>query len=75
MTDRHAGYVVTLTSDIREDDAESTLNALRHIKGVVAVEPIIAEGAMYSYQMVIEGRVRANLAENFRAFLDNLDKK
>ena len=29
MTDRHAGYVVVLAEDIREDDAESTLTALR----------------------------------------------
>jgi len=29
VTDRHAGYVVVLAEDIREDDAESTLTALR----------------------------------------------
>ena len=41
MTTRHAGYVVTLAEDIREDDAEEgVLNAIRHIKGVVSVEPV-----------------------------------
>ena len=44
MTDRHAGYVVALAKDIREDDAqEGVLNAIRMIKGVVSVEPVVAD--------------------------------
>ena len=39
MTDRHAGYWVVLEDDIREDDAEHVVNALRMVKGVAAVEP------------------------------------
>ena len=31
MTDRHAGYVVTLNEDIREDDAEAIINAIRGV--------------------------------------------
>jgi hypothetical protein len=48
MTDRHAGYIVVLEKDIREDDAEETiLAALRMIKGVQSVQPIVADfGAM-----------------------------
>jgi hypothetical protein len=42
MTDRHSGYVVTLEKDIREDDAESIINAIRMIKGVSSVAPVIA---------------------------------
>lgn len=40
MTIRHAGYVVTLTSDMREDDAEQIIAALRMVKGVAGVEPV-----------------------------------
>jgi hypothetical protein len=29
MTDRHAGYIATLAEDVREDDAEPILTALR----------------------------------------------
>lgn len=43
MTDRHAGYVVTLAKDIREDDAEHIINAMRMIKGVADVSPIISD--------------------------------
>ena len=51
MTDRHAGYVVVLAEDIREDDAESTLTALRMVKGVVSVTPVIAD-----YELVVARR-------------------
>lgn len=43
MTDRHAGYIVVLAADVREDDAEEgVLNAIRMIKGVVSVKPVVA---------------------------------
>ena len=42
MTDRHAGYLVTLASDLREDDAEATVDALLQIKGVIDVRPVVA---------------------------------
>lgn len=41
MTDRHAGYIVTLGADIREDDAEAVITALRMVKGVIAVDPLV----------------------------------
>jgi len=43
MTTRHAGYLVVLTDDIREDAAGSVLNALRMVKGVAAVAPVEAD--------------------------------
>lgn len=42
MTDRHAGYLVSLEVDIREDDAKAVLDALRMVKGVLRVEPVVA---------------------------------
>jgi hypothetical protein len=44
MTDRHSGYVVVLAADVREDDAEEgVLNAIRMIRGVAGVEPVLAD--------------------------------
>jgi len=44
MTDRHSGYIVALAADVREDDAEEgVLNAIRMIRGVASVTPVIAE--------------------------------
>ena len=43
MTDRHAGYLVTLVEDIRDDEAEEILKAICLIKGVIVAEPIAAD--------------------------------
>lgn len=45
MTDRHAGYLITLEEDVRSDDAESIINALRMVKGVLHVEPIVSRSS------------------------------
>lgn len=42
MTDRHTAYIVTLETPIREDDAQPTLDAIRQIKGVLDVRPVVA---------------------------------
>ncbi len=42
MTDRFAGYVVTLEQNLRDDDAEATTNAIRQIKGVADVQAVIS---------------------------------
>ena len=38
MTDRFYALTVVLEKDIREDDAEHIINAIRMIKGVIDVE-------------------------------------
>jgi hypothetical protein len=47
MTDRHAGYIVALEKDIREDDAEAIINAIQMVRGVLSVEPIVADGSLW----------------------------
>lgn len=41
MTDRHRGYVVVLEQNVRSDDAQEIINALKMVKGVLTVKPII----------------------------------
>ena len=41
MTDRVKGFNVTLESDVRIDDIETIMNAIKMIKGIVDVEPNI----------------------------------
>ena len=66
MTDRIAGFVVSLEHDTREDDVQAILSAIRHIKGVVSVEPVIAEPDM----MIAAARVRADLVKRLWKALD-----
>lgn len=67
MTDRHAGYVVTLNEDIREDDAEAIINAIRMVKGVIDVRPIVSNVEL----MIAEDRADQEWREKIRQLLLN----
>jgi hypothetical protein len=43
MTDRHAGYLVTLDEDIREDDAQDLITAIEMLRGVLNVTPVTSD--------------------------------
>lgn len=59
MTDRYNALTVVLDRDIRSDDAEAIINAIRQIRGVLAVDPHVADMADH----VAVARVRAELTE------------
>jgi len=70
MTDRHIGYIVTLAEDLRSDDAEQTIIALKQIKGVVSVTPIVGDA---SSAMMLE-RARMDLRQKlWSALKDDYD--
>ena len=56
MTDRYNAFIVVLKENIRSDDAESVINAIRHIKGVIDVVPNVADVA----SAVAEHRIRTD---------------
>lgn len=58
MTDRHSAYIVILESDIREDDAKATIDAIKQIRGVLGIEPHIANPD----ERIAEMRVRNELS-------------
>ena len=41
MTDRLRGVIVTFDRNIREDDAEGVINAIKHIRCVAGVTPVV----------------------------------
>lgn len=43
MTDRFNALVVVLENDVRDDDAEATINAIKQIKGVISVEGNVSD--------------------------------
>ena len=47
MTDREVGYIVTLETSIREDDAEDIKTAISMIKGVLSIKPIVEDINLY----------------------------
>jgi len=47
MTDRYNTLTVVLERDIREDDAEGLLDAIRHMRGVLSVAGNVADSSEY----------------------------
>ena len=68
MTDRIAGFVVSLAENLREDDAQETLTALRMIRGVVRVEPVVADPS----QQIARSQAGAELLRRFRAIFEEV---
>lgn len=66
MTERFAGFIVTLETDLRSDDAEATIAALRQIKGVISVDPVPAN---IGYHFALE-RARHELKTKLWAALE-----
>lgn len=67
MTDRHTAYLITLEGPVREDDArDGILIALRQIRGVIAVNPVISspvsEQAAITRRDIVWTRALADLA-------------
>lgn len=51
MTDRYHSLLVTLGDDIRSDDAEQLINAIKMLRGVAAVDGNVADfTTMAAYQ-------------------------
>jgi len=65
MSDRINAITVTLAKDIREDDAEPLLNAIRMLKGVMTVTPHVADHAA----MMAEERARRELGDKILAVI------
>lgn len=59
MTTKLKGLTVAFALDIREDDAESIINAIKMLKGVLDVAPL----ATSTDDFIIETRVRQELTE------------
>lgn len=43
MTDRYHALTVVLDTDIRSDDAAQIIDAIRQVRGVLTVDPIVAD--------------------------------
>ena len=66
MTDRYDAFLVILERDLRADDAEATLNAIRQIKGVLEVEPHVAGNVE---RVIASARVKGELIQKIAEVL------
>ena len=66
MTDRIKGIYVALTNEVREDDIEPLISAIKQLRGVLDVEPDVAHyehyaarsQAIYAVQHVVWEAIR-----------------
>lgn len=61
MTDRVKGFVVTLEQDVRIDDIEPMLQAIRFMRGVANVEPSISDSSDWINQQRIKSELRGKM--------------
>lgn len=66
MTDRIYALTVILEKDIREDDIEFTINAIRMIKGVLSVDSLVSDIVNYAAEV----RIRRELGDKLRKILE-----
>lgn len=66
MTDRVKGLVVALETDIREDDVQVLVNAIKMLRGVLAVETKVADMDDWVNRSRIQSELRAKLFEVLR---------
>jgi len=63
MTDRIHGIVVTLDKDIRIDDAQPTIDAIKQIKGVIDARPVATSAEDHLNRMRVRTELAARLWE------------
>ena len=68
MTDRIKGFTVALDKDIRVDDIEFVVNAIKMIKGVVGVKSLVVDHSDY----VARTRYRREVQEKMYKLLEEL---
>jgi hypothetical protein len=57
VTDRYCALTVVLEKDMRDDDAQGLIDAIMRLRGVLRVEPMVADPETY----VAEERARQKL--------------
>jgi len=61
MTDRYNRLTVVLERDIRDDDAEPLIQAIRMLRGVLKVTPHVANGDEWVAEMRVKNQLREKL--------------
>ena len=69
MTDQINGVFVALEKDMREDEIEHLMNALRMIKGV---QDVTTNPSAFATDFVIRSRLKSELSEKLYAIVKEL---
>jgi hypothetical protein len=67
MTERYAALTIILEQNMRDDDAEPLIAAIRQLRGVLDVQPVPASIEL----MIAESRARRDLIARLYAVLED----
>lgn len=68
MTDRYSALTIVLDNDLRSDDCEDLIKAIKMLKGVLRVEPFVTD---VSGEYVGYTRARSELLDKILAIFRN----
>lgn len=63
MTDRYYALSVVLRHDTRDDDAQAIIQAIQMVKGVLSVEPHVADMETWAAEARVKVELRQRLFE------------
>lgn len=63
MSDHYNGFIVTLEHDLKAEDAEATIAAIRQLRGVISVRPEVANPGNFMVGEQIRHSIRMKLLE------------
>ena len=72
MTDRTISFLVTLDKEYREDDAEFIINAIKMIKGVLAVDINVFSSNDYMIRQSIKNQLKKDIYETIWKLVDSI---
>jgi len=67
MTDRIKGLTVALTHNIRDDDCQCIIDAIKMVKGVEGVEMHVADPMDYITKQQVKSELRDKIVEWFKS--------
>ena len=67
MSNRINALTVALEHTMRDDDLEGVVNAIRHVRGVLAVTMVVADGNEWAVRQQAEHRLRMKVYDALRS--------
>lgn len=61
MTDRLKGLIVTFEQDIRTDDAQGIIDAIKHIRGVASVDTSVTNIEDHMNRVMVSREIRTKI--------------
>lgn len=63
MSDRHHAYTVVLEKELKDEDSEGILEAIRHLRGVMQVIPHVADHSFYTAKEQAKFELRCEMLD------------